>query len=54
MKNVRTFQALAQKSKDFSSKNGIQGLPLTFKDFSRLCEPGYQISDLKRLASLNK
>ena len=31
--NSRTFQGLAQKFKDFSRKNGIQGL---FKDFSRL------------------
>ena len=28
--NSRTFQGLAQKFKDFSRKNGIQGL---FKDF---------------------
>ena len=43
IKNVRTFQALAQKFKDFSRKNGIQGLPLKFKHFSRLYEPGLQI-----------
>ena len=34
--NSRTFQGLAQTFKDFSRKNGIQGL---FKNFSRLCEP---------------
>ena len=28
--NSRTFQGLAEKFKDFSTKNGIQGL---FKDF---------------------
>ena len=28
--NSRTFEELAQKSKDFSRKNGIQGF---FKDF---------------------
>ena len=50
--NARTFQGLAQKFKDFSRKNGIQGLfkdlhrnlrtfqgKMEFKDFSRLCEP---------------
>ena len=30
--NARTFQGLAQKFKDFSRKNGIQGL---FKDLHR-------------------
>ena len=31
--NSTTFLGLAQKFKDFSRKNGIQGLPLKFKDF---------------------
>ena len=40
---LKKLQGLAQKFKDFSRKNGIQGLfndlPLKFKVFSRLCGP---------------
>ena len=40
--NLRTFQVLAQKFKDFQGKmqfKAVSRTSLEFKDFSRLCEP---------------
>ena len=43
--NARTFQGLAQKFKDFSRKNGIQGLfkdlHRHFRTFQDCVNPGY-------------
>ena len=42
-----------RKFKDFSRKNGIQGFPLKFKDFSRLANPEYERQRRRTKASLS-
>ena len=42
---VTTFKVEeGEEFKDFSRENGIQGLPLKFRGFSRLCEHWFWIS----------